>query len=83
VSVTGKPGAPSGKQGQDAIVAAVAGELHVNAARVGAVLQPLFAAGQADTASPVFAAAARSLDVSIQQLAAALAQAKQSLAGGS
>jgi hypothetical protein len=82
VSVTQKPGAPSGKQGHDAIVAAVAGELHVSAARVSAALQPLFAAGQADTTSRVFAAAARSLDVSVQQLAAALVQAKQSLAGG-
>ena len=83
VSVAKTPGAPSGTQGQDGIVAAVAGELHVSATRVGAALQPLFAAGQADTASPVFAAAARSLDVSVPQLAAALAQAKQSLAGGS
>ena len=41
-----------------------------------------FAAGQADTSSPVFAAAARSLGVSVQQLSTALAHAKQSLAGG-
>jgi len=40
------------------------------------------AAGRADTSSPVFAAAARSLGVSTQQLSAALAHAKQSLAGG-
>ena len=82
VSVTKKPGAPSGKQGQDAIVTAVAGELHVSAARVSAALQPLLAAGKVDTASPAFAAAARTLDVTTQQLAAALVQAKQSLAGG-
>jgi hypothetical protein len=82
VSVTKKPGAPSGKQGQDAIVTAVAGELRVSAARVSAALQPLLAAGQVDTASPAFAAAARTLDVTTQQLAAALVQAKQSLAGG-
>ena len=44
--------------------------------------QPLFAAGRADTSSPVFAAAARSLGVSTQQLSAALVHAKQSLAGG-
>jgi hypothetical protein len=84
----GKPGAPaktmsaSEKPGHDAIVAAVAGELHVSAARVSAALQPLFAAGHADTSSPAFAAAARSLGVSTQQLSAALAHAKQSLAGG-
>jgi hypothetical protein len=82
VSGTEKPGAPSGQQGQDAIVAAVAGELHMSTARVSGALQPLFAAGQADPASPAFAAAARSLGVSVQQLAAALVQAKQSVAGG-
>jgi hypothetical protein len=70
------------RQGHDAIVAAVAQGLHVSAARVNAALRPLFAAGQADTSSLVFAAAARSLGVSIQQLSAALAHAKQSLAGG-
>jgi 2-hydroxychromene-2-carboxylate isomerase len=71
------------RQGHDAITAAVAEELHVSTARVNAALQPLFAAGQADTSSPVLAAAARSLGVSTQQLYAALAHAKQSLAGGS
>ncbi|HEY2690817.1 MAG TPA: hypothetical protein VGJ50_20415, partial [Streptosporangiaceae bacterium] len=71
------------RQGHDAMVAAVAGELHVSTARVSAALRPLFAAGRADTSSPVFAAAARSLGVSAQQLTTALAQAKQSLAGGS
>ena len=84
----GKPGAPaktmsaSEKPGHDALVAAVAAELHVSTARVSAALRPLFAAGRADTSSPVFAAAARSLGVSTQQLSAALAHAKQSLAGG-
>jgi hypothetical protein len=70
------------RQGHDLMTAAVARELHVSTARVSAALQPLFAAGQADTSSPVFAAAARSLGVSIQQLSTALAHAKQSLAGG-
>jgi hypothetical protein len=60
----------------------VAQELHVSTARVSAALQPLFAAGRADTSSPVFSAAARSLGASTQQLSAALAHAKQSLAGG-
>ena len=46
-------------------------------------LQPLFAAGHADTSSPAFAAAARSLGVSTQQLSTALMHAKQSLAQGS
>jgi hypothetical protein len=84
----GKPGAPakstsaSEKPGHDAMVAVVARELHVSTARVSAALQPLFAAGHADTSSPAFAAAARSLGVSTQQLSAALAHAKQSLAGG-
>jgi hypothetical protein len=70
------------RQGHDAITAAVARELHVSTARVSVALRPLFAAGRADTSSPVFAAAARSLGVSTQQLSAALAHAKQSLAGG-
>ena len=70
------------RQGHDAITAAVAQELHVSTARVSAALRPLFAAGRADTSSPVFSAAARSLGVSTQQLSAALAHAKQSLAGG-
>jgi 2-hydroxychromene-2-carboxylate isomerase len=65
------------------MVAAVAAELHVSTARVSAALQPLFAAGQADTSSPAFAAAARALGVSPGQLDAVLAHAKQSLAQGS
>ena len=83
-----KPAAPAKSmsagenQGHDAIVTAVARELHVNTARVSAALRPLFAAGHADTSSPAFAAAARSLGVSTQQLNTALAHAKQSLAGG-
>jgi hypothetical protein len=88
-SATGaKPGAPakamsaSEKPGHDAMVAAVAQELHVSTARVSAALQPLFAAGHADTSSPAFAAAARSLGVSTQQLSTALMHAKQSLAQG-
>ena len=85
----GKPGAPakttsaSEKPGHDAMVAAVAAELHVSTARVSAALQPLFAAGHADTSSPAFAAAARALGVSTGQLQTALAHAKQSLAQGS
>jgi hypothetical protein len=85
----GKPGAPatttsaSEKPGHDAMVAAVAAELHVSTARVSAALQPLFAAGQAETSSPAFAAAARALGVSTQQLDTALAHAKQSLAQSS
>ena len=85
----GKPGAPakttsaSEKPGHDAIVAAVGRELHVSTARVSAALQPLFAAGHADTSSPAFAAAARALGVSTQQLDAALMHAKQSLAQSS
>jgi len=71
------------RPGHDAMVAAVAGELHVSTARVSAALQPLFAAGHADTSSPAFAAAARALGVSTEQLSAALMHAKQSLAQGS
>ena len=82
MSASEKQGDPAENAGHDAIVAAVAQELHVSMARVSAALQPLFASGQADTSSPVFAAAARSLGVSTQQLAAALAHAKQSLAPG-
>jgi hypothetical protein len=84
----GKPGVPakttsaSEKPGHDAMVAAVAEELHVSTTRVSAALQPLFAAGHADTSSPAFSAAARSLGVSTQQLNAALVHAKQSLAAG-
>src|SRR5438034_1394447 len=87
-SAGGKPGVPakstsaSEKPGHDAMVAAVARELHVSTARVSAALQPLFAAGHADPSSPAFAAAARSLGVSSQQLSTALMHAKQSLAGG-
>ena len=73
----------SENQGHDAFVAAVAGILHVCAARVGAALAPLFAAGHVDPSSPAFAAAARSLGVGTQQLSTALIQAKQSLAQGS
>ena len=75
--------APSEQQGKDAMAAAVAGELHLSTARVSVALAPLFAAGSADPSSPVFAAAARSLGVSAQQLDAALVQAKQSAAGRS
>jgi 2-hydroxychromene-2-carboxylate isomerase len=64
------------------MTAAVAQALHVSAARVSAALRPLFAAGQAETSSPAFVAAARSLGVSAQQLAAALRHAKESLAPG-
>jgi 2-hydroxychromene-2-carboxylate isomerase len=70
------------RQGHDAITAAVARELHVSTARVSAALRPLFAAGGADSSSPVFSAAARSLGVSAQQLSAAVGHAKQSLAAG-
>jgi len=64
------------------MTAAVARELGVSTARVSAALQPLFAAGRAQTSSPAFAAAARSLGVSTQQLNTALVHAKQSLAAG-
>ena len=85
----GKPGTPakttsaSENPGHDALVAAVARELHVSTARVSAALQPIFAAGHADPSSPAFAATARALGVSTQQLSAALMHAKQSLAQGS
>jgi hypothetical protein len=85
MSASEKPGgskAAEDRRGHDLMTAAVARELHVSTARVSAALQPLFAAGQADTSSPVFAAAARSLGVSVQQLSTALAHAKQSLAAG-
>ena len=62
---------------------AVAAELHVSTARVSAALQPLFAAGHAETSSPAFAAAARALGVSTNQLDTALMHAKQSLAQSS
>jgi len=72
----------AGVQGNDALTAAVASELHVSTSQVSAALRPLFAAGRADPSSPAFAAAARSLGVSTQQLSDALVHAKQSLAGG-
>jgi plasmid maintenance system antidote protein VapI len=62
------------------MTAAVAQALHVSTARVNAALRPLFAAGRADSSSPVVAAAARSLGVSTQQLYAALVHAKESVA---
>ena len=67
--------------GNDAFTAAVARELHTSAARVDAALRPLLATGRVDSSSAEFAAAARALGVSPQQLFTALAQAKQSLAG--
>lgn len=77
-----KPRPPSEQQGHDALVAAMAGQLHVSPARVAAALAPLFAAGRADSSSPAFAAAARMLGVSPQRLNAALVQAKESLGRG-
>jgi hypothetical protein len=68
--------------GDEALAAAVARDLHVSTAAANAALRPVFAAGNADPSSPAFATAAHSLGVSPQQLAAALAYAKQSLAGG-
>jgi len=70
------------RQAHAAMTASVARELHVSTAQVSAALRPLFAAGRADTSSPAFAAAARSLGVSTQQLNTALMHAKQSLAPG-
>jgi hypothetical protein len=70
------------RQAQAAMTASVAGELHVSTARVSAALRPLFAAGHADTLSPAFVAAARSLGVSTDQLNTALRHAKESLAPG-
>ena len=87
-----KPGgaksAPASKsaeeqQGHNAIVAAVAAQLHVSPALVSAALRPIFAAGHADPAEPSFAAAAHTLGVSTGQLADALTHAKLSLAQGS
>jgi hypothetical protein len=78
-----KAGTAADKAGHDAMVASVAQSLNLSTSRVAAALAPIFAAGHADTASPAFAAAARSLGVSPQQLSAALGQAKQSLAGAS
>jgi hypothetical protein len=91
MSASGEPGGTKAagsksaeeRQGHAAFAAAVAKALHVSTARVNAALQPLFAAGRADSSSPVVAAAARSLGVSTHQLLAALMHAKQSLAPGS
>jgi hypothetical protein len=66
---------------QAAFTAAVARELHVSAAQVSAALRPLFAVGHADPSSSAFAAAARSLGVSAQQLNDALMHAKEGMAG--
>jgi hypothetical protein len=68
--------------GTDPFPAAVAGVLHVSTARANAALRPLLTAGMVDPSSREFAAAARSLGVSPQQLSAALTQAKQNLAAG-
>jgi hypothetical protein len=70
------------RQAQTDMTAVVAKELHISTARVTAALRPMFAAGHADSDSSAFAAAARSLGVSTQQLATALMHAKESLAGG-
>jgi len=78
-----RSGSAGERQAHDAMTGAVARELHISTGRVSAALQPLFAAGHADTSSPVLAAAARSLGVSAQQLNTALVHAKQSLAPGS
>ena len=75
-------GAKAGPQpGPGAFTAAVARELHVGTARADAALRPLLAAPMIDPSSREFAAAASSLGVTPQQLVAALARAKQSLAG--
>jgi hypothetical protein len=74
---------PPAQLGQTAITAAVARELHVSTARVAAALQPMLAPGYAGPSSSAFAAEARSLGVSIQQLTVVLDQAKQSLRTGS
>jgi len=78
-----KAGAAADKAGHDAMVATVASDLHLTVAQVSAALAPLFAAGHADTKSPLFKAAARDLGVSAQQLNTALVHAKQSLASAS
>lgn len=80
--VSKTPSPQDEQKAQAAMTAAVAKELHVSTARVAAALRPMFAAGHADTASATFAAAARSLGVSTQQLATALMHAKESLAPG-
>jgi len=76
------PGSKSAEeqQGHDAIVAAVAAQLHVSTAQVSAALAPIFAVGYADPSSPSFATAAHALGVSTRQLANALTYAKKSLA---
>jgi DNA-binding transcriptional regulator YdaS (Cro superfamily) len=79
----GKVTAPPPQQGEEAIAAAVARDLNLSTAQVEAALQPVFAAGHADPSSPAFAAAAAQLGVSVQQLAGALTQGKQSLAPAS
>jgi hypothetical protein len=78
-----KAGSAAEKAGHDAMVASVAQSLHLAVPRVAAALAPIFAAGHADTGSPAFAAAARALGVSAQQLNTALVHAKQSLASAS
>jgi len=70
-----KAGAAADKAGHDAMVATVASDLHLTVAQVSAALAPLFAAGHADTESPLFKAAARDLGVSAQQLNTALVHA--------
>jgi hypothetical protein len=75
-----KAGTPADKAGHDAMVASVAQSLNLSTSQVSAALAPLFAAGRAETESPLFKAAARSLGVSAQQLNTALVHAKQSLA---
>jgi hypothetical protein len=75
-----KAGAAADTAGRNAMVAAVAQSLHLSTSQVSAALAPLFAAGRAETDSPAFAAAARALGVSAQQLDTALMHAKQSLA---
>jgi hypothetical protein len=77
-----KPGGPADNGGQDALVAAVAAELHLSTAQVSAALQPLFAAASPADTSSLIGSAARSLGVSAQQMAGALVQAKQSLGSG-
>ena len=80
-----KPGhyQPAPQSGSEVLASAVAKELCVSTAQVDKALGPIFAAGQADPSSPTFAAAARALGVSTQQLSTALMEAKQSLAGNS
>ena len=63
-----------------AFAVAVAQELGVSVSGVSAALRPMLQAGYADPTSPEFAAAARSLGVSVDQLSTALVHAKQSLA---